>query len=79
MVILLSTLLLNAADDECLGGGEGVGSVISDAGGPSLLNDRQKLPARYSASQEKYVRCRKGGALMTGPNGGTTTSHYHTH
>lgn len=57
-----SSAIVNAANEGCLGGG-GVDGAISNAGGPTLLNDRMNLP-----QLETGVRCRTGSAVLTGPN-----------
>ncbi|KAL7552199.1 hypothetical protein ACHAWF_015420 [Thalassiosira exigua] len=57
-----SSAIVNAANEGCLGGG-GVDGAISDAGGPSLLADRQSLPTVGPG-----IRCKTGSAVSTGPN-----------
>ncbi|KAL7533680.1 hypothetical protein ACHAXR_005382 [Thalassiosira sp. AJA248-18] len=59
--------IVNAANEECLGG-SGVDGVVSLAGGQNLLDDRHKLPTRYSPSKNRGVRCPVGTAVITGPN-----------
>lgn len=66
--------IVNAANEECLGGG-GVDGAISAAGGPNLLKDRLALPLIRSCDDddsiiEGYqidVRCPTGDAKLTGP------------
>ena len=53
--------IVNAANEECLGGG-GVDGAISDAGGPTLLKDRTALREKSNG-----VRCPTGEAVITGP------------
>ncbi|KAL3770058.1 hypothetical protein ACHAWU_005885 [Discostella pseudostelligera] len=55
--------IVNAANEACLGLGEGgVDGAVSTAGGSNLLSDRMNLPPVYG------VRCFTGRAVMTGPN-----------
>jgi O-acetyl-ADP-ribose deacetylase (regulator of RNase III) len=54
--------IVNAANEECLGGG-GVDGAITSMGGINLAKDRRALPLL-----EKGVRCRTGSAVITGPN-----------
>lgn len=53
--------IVNAANEGCLGGG-GVDGAVGRAGGPSLYEDRERLP-----EAEPGVRCPTGRAAMTGP------------
>jgi O-acetyl-ADP-ribose deacetylase (regulator of RNase III) len=53
--------IVNAANEECLGGG-GVDGAITNAGGPNLANDRLRLEMN-----EDGVRCPTGQARLTGP------------
>ncbi|KAL9182785.1 hypothetical protein ACHAXT_004064 [Thalassiosira profunda] len=53
--------IVNAANEGCLGGG-GVDGAISNAGGPNLQRDRERLPEIRSG-----VRCPTGKAVITGP------------
>lgn len=53
--------IVNAANEQCLGGG-GVDGAISLAGGPELLKDRKELSVIKGA-----VRCNTGEARITGP------------
>eukprot|EP00586_Coscinodiscus_wailesii_P022116 CAMPEP_0172500762 /NCGR_PEP_ID=MMETSP1066-20121228/142695_1 /TAXON_ID=671091 /ORGANISM="Coscinodiscus wailesii, Strain CCMP2513" /LENGTH=280 /DNA_ID=CAMNT_0013275181 /DNA_START=246 /DNA_END=1088 /DNA_ORIENTATION=+ len=59
--------IVNAANEQCLGGG-GVDGAISAAGGANLFRDREKLPlvSGGNGSGDK-VRCPVGGAVVTGP------------
>lgn len=52
--------IVNAANEECLGGG-GVDGAIAEAGGPNLAKDRKALPKHMG------VRCCTGDAKITGP------------
>lgn len=52
--------IVNAANEECLGGG-GVDGAITTAGGSNLAKDRKALPKRMG------VRCFTGDAKRTGP------------
>ena len=56
-----SAAIVNAANEEMLGGG-GVDGAISDAGGITLYEDRAKLPLL-----DMGIRCRTGSAVITGP------------
>jgi len=61
--------IVNAANEECLGGG-GVDGAIASAGGKKLLRDRLALPAvknEYSTSNLIQIRCPTGEAKVTGP------------
>lgn len=53
--------IVNAANEECLGGG-GVDGAITSAGGPNLAADRKALP-----KVEDGIRCKTGSAVITGP------------
>lgn len=55
--------IVNAANERCLGGG-GVDGAIGNAGGPSLLKDREALPL---LSKKFEIRCHTGSAVVTGP------------
>jgi len=55
--------IVNAANEGCLGGG-GVDGAINNAGGEELWNDREALPF---IAGSKSIRCRTGGAVVTGP------------
>lgn len=54
--------IVNAANTLCLGGG-GVDGAISEAGGETLYQDREKLPMISLG-----MRCMVGDAVITGPN-----------
>jgi len=71
-------VIVNAANEGCLGGG-GVDGAISSAGGRNLLRDRYNLPVLRSGSGRgpggvrangcgDDIRCITGDAVMTGPN-----------
>ncbi|KAL3911517.1 MAG: hypothetical protein SGILL_007250, partial [Bacillariaceae sp.] len=55
--------IVNAANEECLGGG-GVDGAISHAGGSNLFRDRKALPL---VPGTMGVRCQTGDAVITGP------------
>jgi len=55
--------IVNAANEGCLGGG-GVDGAINNAGGEELWHDREALPF---IAGSKSIRCRTGGAVVTGP------------
>jgi len=57
--------IVNAANEECLGGG-GVDGAITEAGGSSLAQDRLALP-RVKNEDGYAVRCPTGNAVITGP------------
>ncbi|KAL3807121.1 hypothetical protein ACHAXA_005442 [Cyclostephanos tholiformis] len=67
----MSSAIVNAANEGCLGGG-GVDGAITLAGGPRLRADRKALPI-----VEPGIRCKTGSAVITGPNsyGELHTSH----
>mmetsp|Transcript_4844 Transcript_4844/g.11140 ORF Transcript_4844/g.11140 Transcript_4844/m.11140 type:complete len:394 (-) Transcript_4844:1543-2724(-) len=56
--------IVNAANEGCLYGG-GVDGAINEAGGPGLWMDRKALPVLEGTGD---IRCRTGGAVVTGPN-----------
>lgn len=57
----VSGAIVNAANEQCLGGG-GVDGAITAAGGPNLAKDRLALP-----SSDDDIRCPTGSAVITGP------------
>lgn len=58
--------IVNAANEECLGGG-GVDGAISAAGGLNLDKDRRALPLLPNPAGGPRVRCPTGSAVVTGP------------
>ena len=64
--------IVNPANIYCVGG-SGADGAISRAGGESLHQDRLSLPAvpewrpRSNTQPDKYVRCKTGNAVITGP------------
>ncbi len=56
-----SGAIVNAANEQCLGGG-GVDGAITAAGGRNLARDRLSLP--YN---DDNIRCPTGNAVITGP------------
>jgi O-acetyl-ADP-ribose deacetylase len=57
-----NSAIVNAANEECLGGG-GVDGAISLAGGQKLRNARESLPKLPNSN----IRCPTGEARLTGP------------
>jgi len=57
--------IVNAANEECLGGG-GVDGAITDAGGENLHRDRLALPV-LQRRDSCEIRCPTGSAVLTGP------------
>jgi O-acetyl-ADP-ribose deacetylase len=55
--------IVNAANEGCLGGG-GIDGAVTAAGGPTLAEDRLRLP---TIDRGQKIRCRTGSAVLTGP------------
>jgi len=58
--------IVNAANDECIGGG-GVDGAISVAGGKLLHKHRVALPVIENEDSDYEIRCPTGQAKITGP------------